>query len=55
MIVIIGAIIGMIGGATVAYRRKGKLADILLYAFVYGLIFGLAGLFATLIIHRSTV
>ncbi|MEQ8903073.1 MAG: hypothetical protein RID11_04845 [Roseovarius sp.] len=55
MIVITGAVLGAIGGAAVAYTRKGKLADILLYAFVYGLVFGLAGLFTTLIIHRSAM
>ncbi|WP_317054479.1 hypothetical protein [Roseovarius rhodophyticola] len=55
MIVILGAILGAALGAFVAYRRKGKMADILQYAFVYCLIFTLAGLFATLIIHRMSV
>ncbi|WP_165375314.1 hypothetical protein [Roseovarius nitratireducens] len=55
MIVIIGAILGAAGGSMIAWRRKGKLADILLYAFVYGLIFALAGLFLTLILHRASV
>ncbi|WP_164989190.1 hypothetical protein [Roseovarius sp. A46] len=55
MIVIIGAILGAAGGGLIAWRRKGKLADILLYAFVYGLIFALAGLFLTLILHRASV
>ncbi|MFB9149464.1 hypothetical protein [Roseovarius ramblicola] len=55
MIVIIGAILGAAGGGVLAWRRKGKLADILLYAFVYGLIFALAGLFLTLILHRASV
>jgi len=53
MIVIIGAILGALSGALIAKRRKGRLADILQYAFVYMLVFALAGLFATLIIHRS--
>ena len=39
----------------IAKRRKGRLADILQYAFVYALIFTLIGLFATLIIHRASV
>lgn len=55
MIVILGAILGAAGGGLLAWRRKGKLADILLYAFVYGLIFALAGLFLTLMIHRASV
>lgn len=55
MIVITGAILGAAGGGLVAWRRKGKPADILLYAFVYGLIFALAGLFLTLILHRASV
>jgi hypothetical protein len=55
MIVILGAIGGAAGGGFLAWRRKGKPADILLYAFVYGLIFALAGLFLTLILHRASV
>ncbi|HKL04883.1 MAG TPA: hypothetical protein VJ929_03610 [Roseovarius sp.] len=55
MIVIIGAILGAIIGATIAKRRKGRLADILQYAFVYMLVFALAGLFITLIVHRAMV
>lgn len=55
MIVILGALLGTALGAFVAYRRKGKLADILQYAFVYCLIFTLAGLFVTLILHRMSV
>ncbi|EAQ27063.1 MULTISPECIES: hypothetical protein [unclassified Roseovarius] len=55
MIVIIGAILGALTGALMAWRRKGKLADILQYAFVLALIFALLGLFLTLIIHRSAL
>ncbi|MGX0977172.1 putative membrane protein YeaQ/YmgE (transglycosylase-associated protein family) [Roseovarius sp. MBR-51] len=55
MIVIIGAILGALTGALMAWRRKGKLADILQYAFVLALIFALLGLFLTLIIHRSVL
>ncbi|MFK7937927.1 MAG: hypothetical protein AB8B82_01000 [Roseovarius sp.] len=55
MIVLIGAIIGALTGGLMARRRKGKLADILQYAFVYALLFALTGLFATLIIHRAAV
>ena len=55
MIVILGAILGAAGGGLLAWRRKGRPADILLYAFVYALIFALAGLFVTLILHRASV
>jgi len=55
MLVLIGAILGAVTGAFIARRRKGRLADILQYAFVYGMVFGLAGLFLTLIIHRMSV
>lgn len=55
MIVITGAILGAAGGGLVAWRRKGKLADILLYAFVHGLILAIAGLFLTLILHRASM
>ncbi|RKT34051.1 hypothetical protein BXY70_0054 [Roseovarius halotolerans] len=55
MIVILGAILGAVSGALIAKRRKGRVADILQYAFVYALIFALAGLFITLIVHRSSV
>ncbi|WP_294609208.1 hypothetical protein [Roseovarius sp.] len=55
MIVILGALLGAVTGALLARRRKGKLADILQYAFVYALMFALAGLFVTLIIHRNVI
>jgi hypothetical protein len=55
MIVIIGAILGAVGGGMIAWRRKGKPADIALYAFVYGLLFALGGLFLTLILHRAAL
>lgn len=55
MIVLIGAIVGALTGGFIARRRKGKLADILQYAFVYALLFALTGLFATLLIHRAAI
>jgi cation transporter-like permease len=55
MIVIIGAIFGAVAGGLLAWRRKGRPADILLYAFVYGLILAIIGLFVTLILHRVSV
>jgi len=47
--------LGAVTGALIAKRRKGRLADILQYAFVYALVFALAGLFITLFIHRSSI
>ncbi|WP_371224464.1 hypothetical protein [Roseovarius sp. 2305UL8-3] len=55
MIVLFGAILGAFTGGLLARRRKGRTADILQYAFVYALMFALAGLFITLIIHRLSV
>lgn len=52
MIVVFGALLGALTGAMIARRRKGELADMLQYGFVYCLMFALLGLFATLIIHR---
>lgn len=53
MIVILAALAGAVVGAAVAYRRRGRPADILQYAFVHALIFALLGLFLTLILHRA--
>ncbi len=55
MIVLAGAILGTITGAYVAARRKGSFADIAQYAFVFFLMFTLAALFITLIIHRTAM
>jgi hypothetical protein len=55
MIVILGAFAGAATGGLMAWRRKGKPADIALYAFVYMLLFALGGLFLTLILHRAAL
>lgn len=55
MIILLGAILGALTGAMLARRRRGKLADILQYGFVYALMFALIGLFVTLIIHRMAM
>lgn len=55
MIVVFGAILGAIVGAMIARKRKGTLADILQYGFIYCMVFAVAGLFITLIIHRVSV
>ncbi len=52
MIVIGGLIFGALGGGFVAKRRGGKPADVAQYAAVYGIIFGLVGLFLTLLLDR---
>lgn len=52
MFVIGGLVLGAIGGGLSARRRGGRPADIAQYAAVYGIIFGLVGLFITLILDR---
>lgn len=55
MIIIIAALIGAIIGGTMARRRKGRTADILQYATVYAMLFGLIGLFVTILIARLLI
>ena len=55
MLGIIGIIAGALVGGWRAKSRGGKTADILQYAAVHAMIFGLAGLLLTLIIHRTMV
>jgi hypothetical protein len=52
MFVIGGLVLGAIGGALSARRRGGKPADIAQYAAVYGILFGLIGVFVTLFLDR---
>jgi uncharacterized membrane protein YfcA len=52
MIVIIGAILGALLGATTAKRRKGNTADIAQYAVVYAIGLALLGLALTIIIEK---
>lgn len=52
MLVIGGLVFGALGGGWTARRRGGKPADIAQYATVYAILFGLVGLFATLILDR---
>ncbi len=52
MFVIGGFLLGAIGGALRAKARGGKLADILQYATVHAILFGLLGLFITLYLDR---
>lgn len=54
MIPIVAALAGAILGALNARRRKGKTADILQYAAVYAIIFGIAGLFASILVVRMS-
>jgi hypothetical protein len=52
MIVIGGFLLGAIGGGLRARSGGGKLADIAQYAAVYGILFGLVGLFITVFLDR---
>ncbi|GLP86741.1 hypothetical protein [Tritonibacter mobilis] len=55
MIVIIALFFGAALGAFKARKRGGNLADMLQYGAVYGMIFGILGLFGTIITHRMLV
>lgn len=52
MIVIAGLLIGAVSGFFIAKSRKGQKFDIAQYAAVFGLMGGVAGLLATLILDR---
>ena len=52
MFVIGGFLLGAVGGGLRVRARGGKIADILQYAFVHGLIFALMGLFVTIYLDR---
>ncbi len=52
MFVIGGFLLGAIGGGLRARARGGKAADIAQYATVYGILFGLLGLFITIYLDR---
>ncbi len=55
MLVYLGALVlGATLGALIAHRRKGTLADILQYAFVYGAVFIVASVFLSIVLHRLT-
>lgn len=52
MIVIGGLIFGALFGAILAKTRGGRLPDMAQYAAGLGILFGLIGLFATIILER---
>ena len=52
MIVIAGLLFGALFGAYRARRRQGTGFDIAQYAAVHAIIFGLLGLFATILIEK---
>ena len=52
MLVIGGLVLGALGGGLRARFRGGKPADIAQYAAVYGILFGLIGLFLTIYLDR---
>lgn len=55
MFVIAGMFLGVLAGVFAAKRRKGNLPDILQYAAVYAMAFGLLGLFVTIFVHRMSL
>jgi hypothetical protein len=52
MFVIGGLILGAISGGWTARQRGGKPADIAQWAAVWAILFGLVGLFVTLVLDR---
>lgn len=52
MIGLVFALIGAIVGAATARRRKGAPADIAQYAVGFGIAFGLAGMFAGILLEK---
>ena len=52
MLVIGGLMLGALTGGLTARRRGGKPADIAQWAAVWGILFGLVGLFLTLFLDR---
>ena len=52
MIVIGGLIFGALLGALVAKRRGGRGPDMAQYAAGFGILFGLIGLFVTILLER---
>lgn len=52
MMVVAGVLAGALWGALVARRREGSALDILQHAAAGGILFGLVGLFATLLLAR---
>ncbi len=52
MIVLAGLVVGAVWGATSARRSGGNRLDMAQYAAVWGIIGGVAGLFATIALER---
>ncbi|HOZ31625.1 MAG TPA: hypothetical protein PLM52_02005 [Tabrizicola sp.] len=52
MLMIGGVLLGAIGGGLRAKARGGKRLDIAQYAAVYGILFGMIGLFLTIYLDR---
>jgi hypothetical protein len=52
MLMIGGLLLGAIGGGLRAKSRGGKRLDIAQYAAVYGILFGMIGLFLTIYLDR---
>lgn len=52
MIVLAGILTGALWGAAVARRRQGNALDIAQHAASFGILFGLIGLFLTILVER---
>ena len=52
MIILAAVVFGALTGWGVAKRRGGRRPDLLHYAAVYGIAFGIAGVFVTVVISR---
>lgn len=55
MIVLAGLVLGILFGASLAKRRKGKAKDMLQYAAAYAILFSIIGLFITIFVHRASL
>lgn len=53
MTILIAALIGAVLGGLIAYKRKGRPADIAQYAAVFAMIFAVVWVFALILITRA--
>ena len=55
ILVLVGLVLGAAWGAWRAKARNGRRLDILQYAAVHAMIFGLIGLFLAILIFRASI
>jgi hypothetical protein len=53
MVIIAALLSGALTGAAIAYKRGGRRMDIVHYAAIYAIAFGLIGVFLTIFLFRS--